>query len=53
MRVVSPRWRTASRRLGRHALQIEVRRRLYLDEASVEPHDGFLTLRRHMGEIAQ
>lgn len=39
--------------LGRHALQIEVRRRLYLDEASVEPHDGFLTLRKHMGEIAQ
>jgi N-formylglutamate amidohydrolase len=39
--------------LGRHALQIEVRRRLYLDEARVEPHDGFLALRRHMGEIAQ
>ncbi len=38
---------------GRHALQIEVRRRLYLDEASVEPHDGFLTLRQHFGEIAQ
>lgn len=39
--------------LGRHALQIEIRRRLYLDEANVEPHEGFLTLRRHMGEIAQ
>jgi len=39
--------------LGRHALQIEVRRRLYLDETRVEPHDGFLTLRRHMSEIAQ
>jgi N-formylglutamate amidohydrolase len=38
--------------LGRHALQIEVRRRLYLDEARVEPHDGFLTLRRHFSEIA-
>lgn len=38
--------------LGRHAIQIEVRRRLYLDEASVEPHDGFNMLRRHMGEIA-
>jgi len=38
--------------LGRHALQIELRRRLYLDEAKVEPHEGFLTLRRHMGEIA-
>ncbi len=39
--------------LGRHALQIEVRRRLYLDEATVEPHDGFLTLRHHLGEISQ
>ncbi|MBP9233116.1 MAG: N-formylglutamate amidohydrolase [Hyphomonadaceae bacterium] len=39
--------------LGRHALQIELRRRLYLDEAKVEPHEGFLTLRRHMGEIAR
>jgi N-formylglutamate amidohydrolase len=38
--------------LGRHALQIEIRRRLYLDEANVEPHEGFLTLRRHMSEIA-
>lgn len=38
--------------LGRHAIQIEVRRRLYLNEASVEPHDGFNMLRRHMGEIA-
>jgi N-formylglutamate amidohydrolase len=38
--------------LGRHALQIEVRRRLYLDEETVEPHDGFLTLRRHFAEIA-
>jgi N-formylglutamate amidohydrolase len=39
--------------VGRHALQIEMRRRLYLDEANVEPHEGFLTLRRHMSEIAQ
>jgi N-formylglutamate amidohydrolase len=38
--------------LGRHALQIEVRRRLYLDEARVEPTEGFLTLRRHITEIA-
>lgn len=38
--------------LGRHALQIEVRRRLYLDESRVEPHDGFLMLRRHFSEIA-
>lgn len=38
--------------LGRHALQIEIRRRLYLDESRVEPTDGFLTLRRHVTEIA-
>jgi N-formylglutamate amidohydrolase len=37
---------------GRHALQIEIRRRLYLDEARVEPTDGFFTLRRDMTEIA-
>jgi N-formylglutamate amidohydrolase len=37
---------------SRHALQIELRRRLYLDEDRVEPHDGFLTLRRDMTEIA-
>ncbi len=39
--------------MARHALQIEVRRRLYLDEVTVEPHDGFLTLRRHLSEIAR
>lgn len=38
--------------LGRHALQIEIRRRLYLDEDRVEPNDGFLTLRRDLSEIA-
>jgi N-formylglutamate amidohydrolase len=38
--------------VGRHAIQIEVRRRLYLDEKTVEPNDGFLALRRHMSEIA-
>ena len=38
--------------LGRHAMQIEVRRRLYLDEANVQPHDGFNALRQHIGEIA-
>jgi N-formylglutamate amidohydrolase len=37
---------------GRHALQIEVRRKLYLDEERVEPTDGFLTLRCDMSDIA-
>jgi N-formylglutamate amidohydrolase len=39
--------------VGRHAIQIEVRRKLYLDESTVEPHAGFLQLRRHVSEIAQ
>ncbi len=39
-------------REGRHALQIEVRRRLYLDEGRVEPTEGFLTLRRDMTTVA-
>lgn len=38
--------------LGRHALQIEMRRRLYLDEDRVEPGPGFLALRRDLSEIA-
>ncbi len=37
---------------GRHALQIEFRRRLYLDEARVEPNEGFLRLRNDITEIA-
>ncbi|MBI1360400.1 MAG: N-formylglutamate amidohydrolase [Alphaproteobacteria bacterium] len=37
---------------GRHALQIEIRRRLYLDEHRVEPTDGLLVLRRDMTAIA-
>lgn len=36
----------------RHALQIEVRRGLYLDETRVEPTNNFVTLRRDMTEIA-
>lgn len=39
--------------LGRHAVQIEIRRSLYLDEARVEPHEGFLTLRRNLSDIAR
>ncbi len=38
--------------LGRSALQIEIRRKLYLNEATVEPAEGFLPLRRHLEEIA-
>ena len=37
---------------GRHALQIEIRRGLYLDEDRVEPNDRFLGMRRDMTDIA-
>ena len=44
-------------RRGRHALQIEVNRGLYLDEARFEPSVGFARLRGDLtalaGEIAQ
>ena len=29
---------------GRHSIQIEVNRRLYMDEATFEPHDGITRL---------
>ncbi len=38
---------------GRHALQIEISRSLYMDEHDVEPHDGLVRLRSHMSEIAE
>lgn len=36
---------------GRHAIQIEVNRGLYLDERRVEPHAGFGRLAAHLGEL--
>ena len=35
----------------RHAVQVEVRRDLYLDEAAVAPHAGFGPLRRALDEV--
>lgn len=32
---------------GIHAIQVELRRDLYMDEATLEPHDGLETLRQH------
>jgi N-formylglutamate amidohydrolase len=37
---------------AQHAMQIEIRRGLYLDEACVEPTADFLAVRRHMSEIS-
>jgi N-formylglutamate amidohydrolase len=36
---------------GKHGLQIEINRALYLDEATVEPHAGFDRLRRDLEEV--
>lgn len=37
---------------GVHALQVEINRALYLDEATVTPHDGLGTLRALVGDLA-
>lgn len=36
---------------GRHALQIEINRGIYMDEMSHEKHDGFDRLRQDMGDL--
>lgn len=36
---------------GRHALQIEINRGIYMDEASHQKHEGFERLRRDMREL--
>jgi N-formylglutamate deformylase len=33
---------------GRHSIQIEINRRLYMDEASCSKHDGFERLRLNL-----
>ena len=38
---------------NRHSLQIEIRRPLYMDEATRERHDGFDALRNDLAELAQ
>lgn len=36
---------------GFHALQIEINRGIYMDEAAHEPHDGFQSVKRDMGDL--
>lgn len=36
---------------GRHSLQIEINRRLYMDEHSLRPNAGFAPLRQHLKEL--
>jgi len=37
----------------RHSLQIEVNRRLYLDEATLEKHAGFASLQAHLHRLLE
>jgi N-formylglutamate amidohydrolase len=36
---------------GRHSLQIEVNKRLYMDEATRQPHAGFERLQAHLMQL--
>ncbi len=36
---------------GRHTIQIEINRALYMDERSLQPHEGFIVLRRDLTKI--
>ena len=38
---------------GRHSLQIELNRRLYMDEESLEPHAGYATLEANLHLLAE
>jgi len=37
----------------RHSIQVEVNRKLYMDEDTLQPHAGFATLRGHLRELVQ
>jgi N-formylglutamate deformylase len=36
---------------GRHSIQVEINRKLYMDEATLQPHAGFAQLREHLRAI--
>ena len=35
----------------RHSIQVEINRKLYMDEGTLEPHAGFEPLRRHLQQM--
>ena len=35
----------------RHSIQVEVNRRLYMDEKTLEPHEGFEPLKRNLRSL--
>ena len=36
---------------GRHSLQVEINKRLYMDEAARRPHEGFAVLQQHLLQL--
>ena len=38
---------------NRHSIQVEVNRKLYMDERTLEPHAGFETLRAHLRQMVE
>jgi N-formylglutamate deformylase len=38
---------------GRHSLQLEINKRLYMNESTLEPHDGFAPLQQHLMALLQ
>ncbi len=41
----------SKRTSGRHTVQIEINRALYMNEDTLEPHGGFIALRANLGKI--
>ncbi|WP_374668357.1 N-formylglutamate amidohydrolase [Ramlibacter sp.] len=37
----------------RHSIQVEINRKLYMDEATLAPHEGFEPLKAHLHELVQ
>jgi N-formylglutamate deformylase len=37
----------------RHSIQVEVNRKLYMDEATLQPHEGFARLRGHLQQLVE
>lgn len=37
----------------RHSIQVELNRKLYMDEATLEPHAGFATLQAHLRQLVE
>ena len=38
---------------GRHSLQLEINRRLYMDESRISKNEGFATLKAHMTGLVE